>query len=95
MYPVKIKEQFEAAEQYCFDCPVAIECLKISLLGCETEGVWGGTTEPERKILLDLTYDLINPRQSWDDSMAEIISDIAVNYVTGKRVARTEVAVEL
>lgn len=48
----------EALEQrivaaFCFEkCPVRLECLDWSIETCQRHGVWGGTTEKEREILI-------------------------------------------
>jgi WhiB family redox-sensing transcriptional regulator len=42
--------QAEVAKAVCLGCPVRQECLECALTYRE-EGVWGGTTEIERKAL--------------------------------------------
>lgn len=37
------------AKAFCDVCPVAAACLAHALRRPETEGVWGGTTEAERR----------------------------------------------
>lgn len=40
----------KAAKAYCLDCPVISQCLKENLaLGALSQGMWAGTTEPERR----------------------------------------------
>lgn len=39
------------AKKVCDDCPVRAACLDYALLTGETRGVWGGTTEEERRAL--------------------------------------------
>ena len=42
-----------AAKAICADCPVRAPCLEYALSIQEQHGVWGGTTEAERRLLLD------------------------------------------
>lgn len=39
------------AKEICNDCPIRITCLTRALEQNETDGVWGGLTAEERKIL--------------------------------------------
>ena len=41
----------ETALAYCVMCPVRVDCLTFALSLPEVFGVWGGTTEPERRAL--------------------------------------------
>ena len=43
--------QAEAAKQVCEDCHVRPACLQFALETNQDTGVWGGTTEDERKTL--------------------------------------------
>lgn len=38
-----------AAKQVCLSCPVRAECLEYALENDERWGVWGGTSEAERR----------------------------------------------
>ena len=42
-------EEAEAAKEVCAACPVRQACLEHALTTREREGVWGGTTERERR----------------------------------------------
>lgn len=42
----------EAAKAVCQQCPVRQACLEHALAHREREGVWGGTTERERRRIL-------------------------------------------
>lgn len=44
-------DQIEAAKQVCEACQVADECLEFALATNQEAGVWGGTTEEERRRL--------------------------------------------
>ena len=44
-------DQIEAAREVCEVCPVAEECLEFALATNQEAGVWGGTTEEERRKL--------------------------------------------
>ncbi|MGH9194816.1 MAG: WhiB family transcriptional regulator, partial [Acidimicrobiia bacterium] len=38
----------------CTQCPVALECLRYALANREQFGIWGGTSERERRKLRKL-----------------------------------------
>lgn len=44
-------EQIEAAKAVCARCPVRTECLEFALETNQEAGVWGGTSEEERRHL--------------------------------------------
>lgn len=51
------RERREAtAKAICAECPVRPECLDFALRIREQHGIWGGTTESERRQLL--TYEV-------------------------------------
>ena len=50
-YPVS-DEDAEEAKAVCALCPVRQSCLEFGLANREREGVWGGTTERERRRIL-------------------------------------------
>jgi WhiB family redox-sensing transcriptional regulator len=43
--------QIEAAKDVCRACPVTRECLEFALETNQEAGVWGGTTEEERRAM--------------------------------------------
>lgn len=43
--------QNRAAKAVCAQCPVSDECLDYALAHGESYGIWGGTTERERRAL--------------------------------------------
>ncbi|GAB2621698.1 WhiB family transcriptional regulator [Streptomyces capparidis] len=43
--------QAEAAKRVCHRCPVREQCLEWALASGQDVGVWGGTTEDERRAL--------------------------------------------
>ena len=47
-YPAS-DEEVEPAKEICAACPVRQACLEHALTIGEREGVWGGTTERERR----------------------------------------------
>jgi WhiB family transcriptional regulator, redox-sensing transcriptional regulator len=51
-YDKKIRVQRDAARFCHIVCPVQAECLDYALANDERHGVWGGTTEKERALLL-------------------------------------------
>lgn len=44
-------DQIDAAKEICGQCPVTAECLEFALATNQESGVWGGTTEEERRKL--------------------------------------------
>ncbi len=42
----------DAARKICADCPVRTPCLEYALLNRIDHGVWGGTSERERRRIL-------------------------------------------
>jgi WhiB family transcriptional regulator, redox-sensing transcriptional regulator len=40
---------YDAARALCADCPVRQECLEAALTDTDLMGLWGGTTETERR----------------------------------------------
>jgi WhiB family transcriptional regulator, redox-sensing transcriptional regulator len=44
-------EQIETARRICGACPVSEECLEFALATNQEAGIWGGTTEEERRKL--------------------------------------------
>ena len=49
-YPEKGGSTREA-KAVCQACPVRIQCLDFALANGERFGIWGGTSEPERRLL--------------------------------------------
>lgn len=41
----------DKAKAVCFGCPVVDECLQYAFETNQVSGIWGGTTEEERKSL--------------------------------------------
>lgn len=46
------EESAEEAKSICAMCPVCISCLEHALASRERDGVWGGTTEKERRRII-------------------------------------------
>ena len=44
--------QIETAKYVCEQCPARDECLEFALANRESEGIWGGATEKERRRIL-------------------------------------------
>jgi WhiB family redox-sensing transcriptional regulator len=42
-------EQIESAKRVCRQCDVSAECLEFALATNQESGVWGGTSEEERR----------------------------------------------
>ena len=43
--------QIEDAKQVCRTCAVAAECLEWAIETAQEAGVWGGTSEDERRVM--------------------------------------------
>lgn len=43
--------QIERAKSVCGECPVRCECLEFALETNQDAGIWGGTSEDERRLL--------------------------------------------
>lgn len=50
MFPAK-SGNFDAPKQLCRSCPVQFQCLEYALRTKQHLGVWGGTTERQRKAI--------------------------------------------
>ena len=48
---MKAIKQSNEAKAICNECVVKIDCLEYAILTNQDSGVWGGTTEEERKSL--------------------------------------------
>ena len=46
------EENAEEAKGICASCPVRLSCLEHALTMRERDGVWGGTTEKERRRII-------------------------------------------
>jgi len=46
-----LQEQERAAKAICANCPVIADCLTWALSVGEPDGIWGGTTPEERRLL--------------------------------------------
>jgi WhiB family transcriptional regulator, redox-sensing transcriptional regulator len=44
-------EQIEAAKAVCRQCVAQTECLEFAIVTNQDSGVWGGTSEEERRVL--------------------------------------------
>lgn len=44
-------DQVSRAKAVCASCPVRPECLEFALQSGQAFGVWGGTTEDERRLI--------------------------------------------
>lgn len=43
--------QIERAKQVCTECSVRTECLEFALETNQDSGIWGGTSEEERRVI--------------------------------------------
>jgi WhiB family redox-sensing transcriptional regulator len=44
-------DQIATAKEICSGCPVRTECLDFAITSNQEFGVWGGTSEDERRVL--------------------------------------------
>jgi len=44
-------EQIDSAKQVCNQCAAQVDCLEFALASNQDSGVWGGTSEEERRTL--------------------------------------------
>lgn len=51
MFPPRLEVQEEVAKKTCTGCPTKFDCLYFALVSKEDNGVWGGTTEKQRKLI--------------------------------------------
>lgn len=65
------------AKVFCTGCPVRTECLAHALDQRIEDGVWGGTTERERRAMLAARPDV----PSW----AELLAAARADYETSQR----------
>jgi len=64
------------AREFCFACPVRTECLAHALDQQVEFGVWGGTTERERRALLRRRPDV--------DDWAELLGRARTDHYSGR-----------
>jgi WhiB family redox-sensing transcriptional regulator len=43
--------QIDRAKQVCGECPVHVDCLEYALETNQDSGIWGGTSEEERRTI--------------------------------------------
>jgi WhiB family redox-sensing transcriptional regulator len=43
--------QIEQAKEVCNQCPVKVDCLGYALETNQDSGIWGGTSEEERRVI--------------------------------------------
>ena len=51
MGPSRGRTDYEAVRALCAACPVRQECLEVALADSDLLGLWGGTTDAERREL--------------------------------------------
>ena len=59
--------QMEEAKRICRDCPVQIQCLAWALENGAADGVWGGTTSDERRVIRSVSRKTTTTRADGDD----------------------------
>jgi WhiB family transcriptional regulator, redox-sensing transcriptional regulator len=43
--------QVSLAKKICASCPVREQCLEFAIATIQNDGIWGGTTEDERRLI--------------------------------------------
>lgn len=46
-----VTQQVELARKICASCPVREQCLEFAIATIQNDGIWGGTTEDERRLI--------------------------------------------
>lgn len=59
--------QEEEAKRICRNCPVQIQCMTWALETGVTDGVWGGTTPDERRVIRSLSRKTTTTKADGDD----------------------------
>jgi WhiB family transcriptional regulator, redox-sensing transcriptional regulator len=57
--------QAEMAKRICRACPVQIQCLAWALQNGVTDGVWGGTTPDERRMIRNMSRKTTSRKGRW------------------------------
>lgn len=83
MFPVKIEKQKIVAETICSQCDHIVDCLYFAIVSKEEFGVWGGTTQPERReIQKRIAADgFTSFKNEWDADYEEYIYSLSVYLV--------------
>jgi len=79
MIPTTAKDQEYLSKKYCTNCSVKTECLFTALVGFEAYGVWGGTTEEQRKPLLEKVKANVDITKSWSEKDKQVVYNIAAS----------------
>jgi WhiB family transcriptional regulator, redox-sensing transcriptional regulator len=70
-FPISTTEagqrQMEEAKRICRDCPAQIQCLAWAVENAVTDGVWGGTTPDERRVMRSLSRKTTTTQADGDD----------------------------
>jgi WhiB family transcriptional regulator, redox-sensing transcriptional regulator len=61
------REDIARAKAVCARCPVCRQCLRFALATHQVDGVWGGTTEEERRLLMSVRPTVLAQRGSPDE----------------------------
>lgn len=51
-YEERNRDSVARAKELCGTCPAIAPCLASALAGDERDGIWGGTTPDERRVIL-------------------------------------------
>ncbi|MFD8719112.1 WhiB family transcriptional regulator [Streptomyces sp. NPDC059629] len=64
--PGPAQAQIEEAKKICHACPTQWTCLGWALSQGVTDGIWGGSTERERRVMVAELRTPIRPSLSWE-----------------------------
>jgi WhiB family redox-sensing transcriptional regulator len=57
--------QVDEAKRICRTCPVRTPCLTWALDQANSSGIWGGTTEDERRAIRRTAISRVHRREGW------------------------------
>lgn len=82
MYPPRATTQDTVAKDFCGTCPTQKQCLFIALVNNDEDGVWGGTTEAVRSLVLKQVREWIPDFwDEWSPDKEALLEDVAHTIV--------------
>lgn len=87
MYPTSEVKQQNVADRMCATCPVVRECLLFALVNKDVNGVWGYTTESQRKQMLQNVSAINKDWQKWwNESNINLFNDEIDKFLRHKNI---------
>lgn len=83
MFPTRYGKAQQVARDICAGCKVQRECLFYSLVAKEQYGIWGGCTERERSVLINLVQSKLGYSYSdnWTTESKNLIQTLSKRVV--------------